>query len=49
MSQEVPEKRRDDMIRKAVDYVLRLFQVYEQAMRRTTIKASWNETGFEYE
>jgi hypothetical protein len=42
-------QRRDDTLRKDVDHVLRLFRAYEQATPSTTIRASWQRTGFEYE
>jgi hypothetical protein len=32
-----------------VDHILRLFRAYEAAMASTTIRATWRQTGLEYE
>jgi hypothetical protein len=42
-------ERRYDTSPVVVDHSLRLFRVYEKAMPRTTIRASWNKTDFDYE
>jgi hypothetical protein len=40
---------RDDTLPIHLDHILRLFRTYEAAMASTTIRATWRQTGFEYE
>jgi hypothetical protein len=42
-------QRRDEIPRREVDHVLRLFRAYDQATVSMTIRASWGQTRFEYE